>query len=221
MKCYPMTGSSGSSIHSKNSASQPTRSRITKSSARSKKPSKVSQAAKGESPQAQEKWQAFIDSAREVTTDNETVRAHLFSALEESRIEEAEKISPTDPGECFDYDVKGLMEKIYRDLHNVAAAQASRSAFGGSGGPRWFYGEVSDIDLLLREVSVGVARAIGKSSQLQSASTLTNIIDRISACVCIRPRVPATRRDLGYRRGDDQMLVMRGSSPREVRQAGR
>ena len=209
MKCPPMTGSSGSSTHSKNSAPHPVRSRITKSFARPKKPSKVSQAAKGGSPQAQEKWQAFIDSAREVTTDKETVRAHLFSALEEeSWKEEAEKISPTDTGGCSGYDVKGLMEKIYQDLHNVAAAQASRSVFGRSGGPRWLYGEVSDIDLLLREVSVEVARAIGKSSQLQSASTFTNIIDRISACVCIRPRVPAIRRDPGYRRGDDQMLVM-------------
>ena len=191
MKCHLMTGSSGSSTHSKNSASHPTGSRIAKSSVRSEKPSKVRQAGRGESLQAQRKWQAFIDSAHEVNTDKEAVRAHLFTLEEEDPKQEAEKISRADAGECSEYDVKRLMEEVYQDLHNVAAAQASRSFAGGSGAPRWLYGEVDDIDLLLREVSVGVASAIGKSLQLQSASTFTNVIDRFSACACIRSRAPA------------------------------
>lgn len=165
MKSPPTTGSSGSSTDSKKVSSHPTGSGVQKSSsARTKKAIKV------ESRREEKKWQAFFDSAREVGADDddETVRARFFDSFAEegsTKAEaeaEAEQSSSKDTGEDSEYDVKGLMAHIYKDLHRVAAAQASKAASGGAGIQRVALGELSDTDLLLRDVSVGVASVISK-----------------------------------------------------------
>ena len=163
MKCPPRSESSGSFTLTKR-LTPPTGSGIKKPSARPQKPSKLAQAVEGESPQVKKKWQAFFDSARLASTDNKTVRALLLGALEEEGCKkEAESDIRTDAGERSDkYDVKGLMAKIYKDLHNVATAQASRYASDEASAPRFILGEYRDIDLFLREASVGVVSAISK-----------------------------------------------------------
>ena len=168
MKSLPTTaGSAGSSTDSKKASSHPTGSGIQKTPARTKKAIKV------ESGREEKKWQLFFDSAREVGADDddddETVRGRFFDSFAEEGSTkgaeaeaEAEKSSSKDTGEDSEYDVKGLMAQIYKDLHRVAAAQASKAASRGAGTERVALAELSDTDLLLREVSVGVASVISK-----------------------------------------------------------
>lgn len=176
MKSPPMTASSGSCSGSKKVASRPTGSGVKRTSNPTKKASKGYQVMEGESPRDEKKWQAFFDSACDVSADDETVRERLFDVLEEERAKrEVEEECPMDAGECPEYDVKGLMVQIYQDLNNVALAQASRAASGGSRPRRPFGGELSDTEVLLREVSFNVANVISKSLQSRSASTTASL----------------------------------------------
>ena len=162
MKVSPTAGGSGSSTQSKRTLLHLTGSGVRKSSHQRKKPNISIETTEEESPQEKEKWQAFFDSARDVGTNTETVRELLVSALEEDRSEkEAKESSHTDSSEYPEYDVKGLMAQIYQDLHNVAAAQASKTDCKEASTGRVFIGEVGDIDDLLKKVSVGVSSAIG------------------------------------------------------------
>ena len=165
MKCPLSSGGSGSSCDSKRVVLDLTRSRVTKSSVRRKKPNtSIQKRTEEESPQEKEKWQAFFDSARDVSTDTETVRELLVRALEEEHSKkEAKENSHTDSGEYPMNKVKGLMTQIYQDLHNVAAAQAFKTGCKEASSGRFFIGEVGDIDSLLQIVSVAVSSAISTS----------------------------------------------------------
>lgn len=163
MKSPPITGSSGSSTGGKKAASHPTGSGVKKASARTNKTGKAVQATGGESAQNEKKWQAFFDSALEVSTDKETVRARLFEAVAEERSKkEAEKNASKDAGECTEDDVKELMAQIYQDLHRIATAQTSKTAAQGVQTERVSLADISDTDLLVRETSVGVATVISR-----------------------------------------------------------
>lgn len=172
MKCPPTTRSSGISTLTKKFASSPTGSGVKKSPAQPKKPRDLSQAIKGANPHERSKWQAFFDSARDVSCTPETVQAHLLGALEEERSKKAEGNIPTDAIEYADFDVKGLMAQIYQDLYNVAVAQASRSASEEVEMERVVFGKVRDNDELLQEVSVGVEDV--NRTLIRSASFIAN-----------------------------------------------
>ncbi|KAL9132500.1 MAG: hypothetical protein Q9175_006325 [Cornicularia normoerica] len=146
-----MTGSSGSSTESKVIRSHPTGTGVKKSSAGTKKVGKV-----GQKPgDGEKKWQAFFDSAREVTADKETVQALLFAALKEEASNEAEKSSPADVD-----NVKRLMAHVYWDIHHIATVQASKATPAGTPMERVFREGPSETDLELREVLVGVKNVI-------------------------------------------------------------
>ena len=173
MKRSPMTEGSGSSTDSKTLMLHLTGSGVRKSSSRRKKPKTFVQTTEEESPQEKEKWQAFFDSARDESADIETVRALLATALEEERTKkEVREKSHTDFSEYPDYDVNGLMAQIYQDLHNVAAAQASKTGSEKASTGRVFMREVGDIDGLLQKVSAGVSSAISKFSATPTALQL-------------------------------------------------
>ncbi|CAF9919677.1 hypothetical protein IMSHALPRED_004695 [Imshaugia aleurites] len=159
--------SKSSKVFQATDASHPTGSGVRKSYARKSKSSKLLLAAGGDSPQDEKKWQGLFDSARDVVTDSETVGARLarlLKALREERSKkEAEENSMSDAGECHGFDVKGLMAQIYQDLHNVATAQLSRAASGEAPTGRAFYGELSDTEVFLRDVSAGVTSAIASA----------------------------------------------------------
>lgn len=175
MKSPPITESSGSSTSSRKAAPHPTGSGIRKSSAKTAKSRKAGQAIGGESPRKEKEWQAYFDTARDVSADNETVRAPRLEVLKEARSEnEVDNCFSKDVGEDSRYDVKGLMAQIYQDLDDVAAAQASRAASRGGQSGRVSLGELNENDLLLREVSEGVTSVISKSLQPQSKSTVAN-----------------------------------------------
>lgn len=193
MKSPPVNGSSGSSIGGLKVASHSTGSGVKKSSTGTKKVGKVVHATRGESPQEERKWQAFVDSARGVSADNETVWAGPDHNLKEKQFEkEAEKFSYKKPRERPGYDVKGLMAQIYEDLHTVAAAQASKVIFGEAPTERLCLGELSESDLSLREISVGVASVISKSlhSPSTSASTNTNPSTESALALLYNPENP-------------------------------
>lgn len=175
MMSNPATGSSGSSTDSDEMAPHLTGAGVKKTLVCTKKTGKEVQATEGESGRKERKWQAFFDSARQTSADNETVRARLFEVLKEVRAQkEAEKNAPNDFGECSGHDVKELMAKIYLDIDRVAAAQHSRAASEGAQTERVCLGELSERDVLLREVSIGVTEAISESLHLPLTSTVAN-----------------------------------------------
>ncbi|KAF6219469.1 hypothetical protein HO133_003936 [Letharia lupina] len=161
MKSPPRSGSSGSSTASKKAASHPTDSGVKKQSARTETSGGVCKATKGEIPRGDKKWQTFFGSTREISADDETVRAQLFDVLKEKDSKkEADKSSSRDVGRCSKYNVNRLMAQIYQDLYTVAAAQASKAASGETQTDRLSLGELGGIDLALRKVSDGVGTAI-------------------------------------------------------------
>ena len=164
MKFLPRSESSGSSTASKKAASHPTDSGVKKQSARTETSGGVCKATKGEIPRGDKKWQTFFGSTREISADDETVRAQLFDVLKEKDSKkEADKSSSRDVGRCSKYNVNRLMAQIYQDLYTVAAAQASKAASGETQTDRLSLGELGGIDLALRKVSDGVGTAISRS----------------------------------------------------------
>ena len=172
MKSPPRSGSSGSSTASKKAASHPTDSGVKKQSARTETSGGVCKATKGEIPGGDKKWQTFFGSTREISADDETVRAQLFDVLkEEDSKKEADKSSSEDAdasssravGRCSKYNVNRLMAQIYQDLYTVAAAQASKAASGETQTDRLSLEELGGIDPALRKVSDGVGTAISRS----------------------------------------------------------
>lgn len=172
MKSPPRSGSSGSSTASKKAASHPTDSRVKKQSARTETSGGGCKATKGEIPRGDKKWQTFFGSTREISADDETVRAQLFDVLkEEDSKKEADKGSSEDAdasssrevGRCSKYNVNRLMAQIYQDLYTFAAAQASKAASGETQTDRHSLGELGGIDLALRKVSDGVGTSISRS----------------------------------------------------------
>lgn len=175
MKSPPTIGSSSSSPDSKKDTSQLTGSGVKKSSARPKKSDSVAHSTGGRKLRDEKKWQAYFDSACNVSADNETVRARLFDALKEQRAKkETEKTSPADAGECPGYDAKGLMSQIYQDIYSVAAAQEPKTASEEAQTERVFLGELSESSLLLREVSDRVENVVSKFQQLSSPCKTAN-----------------------------------------------
>ena len=176
MKSPPVTGSSGSSGSSTGNrkvGSHPGESGVRNSSSTTKQPSAVGQAVEGEHALEEKKWQAYFDSPRDASADNETVRGPLNDVLKDPRSEKEVKIPfHKDGGKCSGYDVKELMAQIYQDLDDVATAQALNTDSGGALSRGLFLGELNESDLLLREVSVGVTSVISKSLQLHSTSTI-------------------------------------------------
>ena len=175
MKSPPNTGSSSSSSNNKKDTSQLTGSGVKKSSARPKKSNLVFHSTGGRELRDEKKWQAYFDSACNVNADEKTVRARLFDALKEQlATNQTEKTSPTDAGECHEYDVKGLMSQIYQDIDSVAAAQEPKTASGEAQTERVFLGELSESNLLLREVSDRVETVISKFQKLPFRSKIAN-----------------------------------------------
>ncbi len=174
MKSPPIIGSSSSSPDSKKETSSLTGSGVKKSSAWPKRSDSVVHST-GRNLRDEKKWQAYFDSACNVSADEETVRARLFDALKEQRAKkEAEKTSPADAGECPGYDVKGLMSQIYQDIHSVAAAQEHKTASGEAQTERVFLGELSESSLLLKEVSDRVENVVSKFQQIPSPRKTAN-----------------------------------------------
>lgn len=191
MKSPPRTGSSGSSTDGKKVAPHPTGSGVKKSSARPKTIGKAVQVTGGHSPRKERKWQVFFDSAREVSSGNETVRARLSQVLaEESSKKNAKKNASKDAGERSEYDVKGLMAQIYQNLHRVATAQASEAAPGGAQTERVSPGKLRDTSLFLQEVSVGVTSVISKSLHFHSASANANSFTESALAHLYNPEDP-------------------------------
>lgn len=163
MKYPSLNEGSGISSPSRRVVLHHTGSGVRKSSARRTKSKLFIQTTEEERSQNEDKWQAYFDSARDASTDTETVRVLLVSALkEECSKKEAKEICDTNTSEYSDHDVKGLMAQIYQDLHNVATAQAFKTGCEEACTGRFFIGEVSDIDELLQKVSVEVSSAISK-----------------------------------------------------------
>lgn len=172
MKSPPTTGSADSSNLTKKIASSPTGSAVKKSSAQPKKARKLIQAIRGANLHETSKWQAFFDSARNVSSTTETVQAHRLGALEEERSKKEAEGNDPDASVYSEFDVKGLMAQIYQDLHNVAVAQASRSTSEEGETERVVIGEVGNLDELLQEVSVGVEDVI--RTLIRSGSFVAN-----------------------------------------------
>ena len=190
MKCPLLSGGSGSSSYSKRIVLHLSGSGVRKSSARRKK-SRISiqTTTEKKSLRQQEKWQAFFDSARDVSTDTETVRVLLISALEEEHSQEKEnKSSQMNFSEYPEYDSKGLMTQIYQDLHNVATAQALKTGNQEVSKERDFIGEIGDIDELLQKVSVGVSSAISKFFAFPICITLLIRLQDQHLPICKNPR---------------------------------
>lgn len=194
-----MTGSSsGSSRRARKIAFKSPTSGVKKASVRMKKASRLGSATEGDSHPNETKWQAYFDSTGDNNANNETVRANLFNVVEEDHSQtEAEKGSPNAAGECSEYDVKGLMTQIYQDLHNVAAAQASKVASGEATDENFFPKVLNNPDSFLQEVSVGAASAISKSPLPHSASTTANSINRDRAFPSPYSRRPTTEQRNG------------------------
>ena len=173
-----MTRSSGRSTDGNKFASSPTGSGIRKSSPKMKRKSRVRQATEsGGSARDEKKWQALFDSAREVSADSETVRALRDKVLTDtaSKKNGTEKQSSfADAAECSDHGMISLIEQIYRDLHNVAAAQISKATSEEAQAERTVLGELTgeltERDLLLQDLSSRVRNVISKSLYLHTAS---------------------------------------------------
>ena len=194
MKCPLSNEGSDSSSVSKRVVLHLTESGVRKSSARRKKPKIFIQTTEEESSQEKKKWQEFFDSACDTSTDTETVRVLLASALEERSQKEAKKVPHTDSSEYPDDDVKELMSQIYQDLHNVATAQAFKTVCKEAFAGRFFIGEVSDIDELLQQVSVGVSSTISKSFAIPICATIANRLQNQRLPICKNPRGHNPRR---------------------------
>lgn len=121
------------------------------------------------------KWQEYLESVSDPNADDETVRTRLFDVLKaETLTLEAERSTYSDPGQCSEYDVKGLMADIYQDLQDVAESQVHKSTSVRPQTGRIYLGDLDDVDRFLRAVSACVTFALSKSLQLPSLSMLAN-----------------------------------------------
>lgn len=168
MKSSPTTESSGSSI-SGTEVAWHTRYGVKKATSPTKNTSKLARATGAESSRKETKWQKYLESASDPSTDDGVVRARFFDVLKDETLKlGAEKRPYRNVGGYSEYDVKGLMAKVYQDLQDVAEAQIFTSA---SPEPQTVRACLGNPDLFLRIVSNGVTIALSKSLLLPSPST--------------------------------------------------